>query len=157
FVAVGPVVRLRRHADVNCRPLVEPPEQLRALEGPPALLRSTPGSCIDRLGLKQPIGLLPEPDLAGVSIEPAVANDAVLFRRSSGQHRRLSRTSDRGDDFFQRDGPAGLGKSMEARSKRQKALREADDVEKEQGGHTGQTGFPAMEPVRTDRTSHSAT
>ncbi len=67
LVAVGAVVRLRRHADVHRGALVEPPEELGAAERQAAGSRPLPRGDVQRFALDQPVGLLPEARLAGVA------------------------------------------------------------------------------------------
>src|SRR5262249_57931691 len=77
LVAVGGVVRFWSYGDVNRRALVEPPEQLGAAERETSLRGAAAGGLVERLGLDQSIGLLPEAHLAGVAEQPAVADNAV--------------------------------------------------------------------------------
>src|SRR5262245_50541791 len=74
LVAIGAVVRFGRDADVNGRALVEPPEEFRATKRLAALYRPPSRRGIERLGLEQPVGLLPKADFHGVAIQPAVAD-----------------------------------------------------------------------------------
>ena len=53
LVAVGPIMRLRRHADLDLGPLVEPPEQLGCPETPAALVGLALGRDIQRLGVQE--------------------------------------------------------------------------------------------------------
>src|SRR5262249_26468137 len=69
LVAVGRVVWFGGNADIDRRSLVEPPEQLGAVKRSAPLGSPFAGGHIDRLRLKQPIGLLPETDLARVAEE----------------------------------------------------------------------------------------
>ena len=96
LVAVGPVIRFGRDADIDGGALVEPPEQLGTAKRFPGLRRAPPSGDVQRCRLDQAIGLLPEADLAGIAPQPAVGDDAVSLRRLSGQQRRLRRTGDSG-------------------------------------------------------------
>ena len=89
LVAVGPVIGLGGDAEIDRRSLVEPPEELGRAEGPAPL--GGPPTCrhVDRLGLDQGVRLLPEPDLAGLAEEPAVADDRRA-RRAGVPVRRLA-------------------------------------------------------------------
>ncbi len=135
LVAVRSVVRLGSDADIDRRALVEPPEQLGAAKGPAPFGSAAPGGHIDRLRLQQPIGLLPETDLAGFTKEPAVADDAVPRRCLPGQHGGLGGACDSGKHFTQGPLPARLGQRAQARRQRQALRGQGDGVDEDQGLH----------------------
>src|SRR5205823_115716 len=66
FVAVGAVVRLGCHVDVNGGALVEPPEEFGTAERLLPGGRTVPRRHINWLRLHEPVRLLPEAHLAGV-------------------------------------------------------------------------------------------
>ena len=57
-------------------------------------------------GLDEAVRLLPEPDLAGVAEEPAVADDAVAARRLTGEQRSLRGAGNGGQHLAQPPSPA---------------------------------------------------
>ncbi len=115
LIAVGPIIGLRGHADLDGRPLVEPPEELGRAELQPALDRLAPRRHVDRLGLDECVRLLPEPNLARVAEQPAVADDAVLLGKHAGQNAGLSRAGDGRHDLIERPEPARFGQLLQAR------------------------------------------
>jgi hypothetical protein len=78
FGAIASVMWLGRCTPLHRSRLIEPPEHLRGFK---AFVESLTG--------EQRTGLLPETNLLSVAVVPAVADDAVLFRHQSRQHRGL--------------------------------------------------------------------
>src|SRR5262249_3408343 len=113
LVAVGAIVRLGRDANLDVGPLVKPPEELGAAELPAAAGGAPAGSPVERLSLEQPVGLLPEADLASVAVEPAVADDTVAPGALPGQQRCLRRAGDGWHDVAQRAHPALVGQGAQ--------------------------------------------
>src|SRR5262249_59067985 len=99
---------LGRDTDVNCRPLVEPPEELGALEWPSAPARLSPGGCVNWIRLHEPVALLPKANFARVAIKPSIGDDAVSVRQAARQHGRLRRAGDARQDSAQRQALASL-------------------------------------------------
>ena len=94
----------------------------------PRSARQPGGRHVDRLGLEQAIGLLPEPDLARLAEEPAVADDAVVFGRLAGQQARLGGAGDGRHHFLQRADPAGCGQRLESRAPGAAGAGQSDGV-----------------------------
>ena len=91
---------------------------------------------VERLGLDQPVRLLPEADLAGVAEEPAVADDAVLVRAACRSacvawavQVTAGRTSRHG-----RDQPAAASAFSRGACSQQTG-RQADGVDQDEGLH----------------------
>ena len=89
------VVRLRRHADVDGRALVEPPEQLRARERLAAFLRApcAPSRTAARPGSAGCDCCQKRTSFVSRKSQP-LRDDAVFARQLAGQQRRLGRAGD---------------------------------------------------------------
>ncbi len=79
------------------------------------------GRHIEWFRLKQPIGLLPEPHLTGIAVEPAVADNAVAARRLPGEDRGLGRTGDCRHDVAETPEPTLLDQGLQTLGVRQPA------------------------------------
>src|SRR5208282_5468068 len=94
---------------------------------------------VEKLGLDQAIGLLPEANLGGVLPEPAVAHDAMLGRQSTGQERGLYGAGDGGHDLAQPAGPAIGGETLQVRRVPEIAGRQTDRVQHDERTHRGES------------------
>ncbi len=111
LAAIGTVPRLGCNTDIDVGALVEPPEQLGAAKHSASLPGSPSGGAVERFGLEEAVGLLPEAHFHRVAEQPAVADNAVPFGVRAGENGRLGGASDGGQDFLQRPHPARWGSS----------------------------------------------
>ena len=128
------------------RTLVEPPEELGRPKAPPLLRGPPPGRHVERLGLDQCVRLLPEPDLAGLAEEPAVADNAVARRRAAGQEARLGRAGDRGHHLAKPAAPATACQGPQPGRPGKESPRQADRVDQDQGSNVVQSPLTFDEP-----------
>src|SRR5262249_15606418 len=153
FVAVRAVMRLGRDVHVHGGALVEPPEELGAAEGTSALDGAPRRRDVHRLGLNEPVRLLPETHLAGIAKKPAVADDAVLGRGFAREEGGLGGARDGGQNLPQRLLPARARQRAQPRRQRDVPARQTPRVDHNQRLHAGSrwTGFnPSSFAWRTD-------
>ncbi len=132
LVAVGRIVRLGRDAEIDGSALVEPPEKLGRAEFTTALRSDPTRGDVNRLGLDQGVRLLPEPHLAGLSKEPAIAHHAVALGLLAGQDAGLRGAGHGRHDLAQRIAPARFGQFLEPRGQGQQLPGQANRVDDDQ-------------------------
>ncbi len=132
LVAVGAVMRLWRHAERDVRALIEPPEELGRSERPAASFRHPSRGRVDRLGLEEGIRLLPEPDLARLAEQPAVADDPMALRSPAGEQARLGRAGDGRHDLLERPQPSRACQPVQPGRMRQELRGQSDGVDQDE-------------------------
>jgi hypothetical protein len=151
LVAVHRVPRLRRHAEIDHRPLVEPPEQLGTAEVAALLNRHEAGGLVDRFRAHEAVALLPEADFVGVVEKPAVRHHAVSVRLLAGEQCGLGSAGDRRQHLRHVGHPAGFGEGGQPRCVGEQPRRQTDGVNEHNGGrHEGVVRFsPELVPITT--------
>ena len=86
-----------------------------------------PANLPDFLARDQEVRLVPELDFGRLTVVPAVADNAVLARRLAGQHARLNRTCDGGQDRPQCSQRTLGREGLEARGVREQRAIQPDN------------------------------
>ena len=133
FSTVRRVTRSRRHRPFDIGIHVVPPEHFRSGIGRIASFSFV----IDPVTLNQSIRLPPKQDFGKVAKIPAIANDSVFARQSSGQDRRLCRTRHGRKNRPHRSGEPVIRQSLEMGCVlSQHVVRQTHNIQQQQGSHS---------------------
>ncbi len=126
LAAVRRIERPRRDREIRAGMHVIPPEQLGAGEARDLAAQLVP----EFFSAHDVVALFPEAHLGGLSVIPAVADDAMLRRRPAGKDRRLRRAGHGGKSRLVGLPAVFFRKGRELRRVRtRQGLRKSDDVE----------------------------